>query len=173
MATIPCVCPPKADGTPRHDSDEVTLHERLSFRTALAVRNVIRLREDDEGTEEILAALTEQYLIHGIASWTLQDARGKPVEVNRASIATFLEEHPLEAFVVGDEADDLYSEAVVLPLLGRASTSSPPLPTNGSTSAQTASPTKPRKPSRPSSTSTSRMDATGTTPSPLAGGYSS
>src|SRR4051812_49220185 len=124
MATIDCICPPGGDGEPRHpDGDTVTLRERLDLRGALTARNaflVAKAEDPDMGAGEILAVLTETYLLVGIESWTLADGRGKAVPVNRAAVRDFIAEHPEAAMVVGDEADSLYSEAVVTPLVRMA-----------------------------------------------------
>ncbi len=176
MAVIDCVCPQRPDGSARHpDGDTVTLRPKLDFRSALHARNtVILLRQEGvEDVAEILASLTEVYLRVGIESWTLVDAKGKAVPVSRDAVRDFMAAHPDEATTIGDEADELYSEAVISPLVARASTSSPPTPTNGSTSATNGSSQTPRKRSKPSLTTTTRTDGTGTT-SPLhAGGFSS
>ena len=161
MATIECVCPPKADGTPRHVTDEVTLREKLDFRGALVARNevaVLKSEDSDAGVAEILAVLTETYLLQGIESWTLTDEKGKPLAVTKASVRALMAEHPDAAMTIGDEADGLYTQAVIAPLLARASTSSPPTPITGSTSATTgSSPTPPKRPKR-SSTFTTQTD---------------
>ena len=175
MATIGCICPPKADGTPRHITDEVTLRERLDFRSALWARNTVAVlkQEDAEASvAEILAALTEVYLLVGIESWTLVDAKNKPVPVSKAAIRALLAEHPDEAMTIGDEADGLYTEAVIAPLLARASNFSPPTPIAGSTSATTGSSPGHPKRSRPSSTSTTPTDGIARMSASLAGGSS-
>jgi hypothetical protein len=174
-ATIPCVCPPKADGTPRHEQDTITFRDRLDFRSGLAIRKEIALAKSDaEPTAgEILALLTESYLIFGVESWTLVDAKGKPVAPDRAALRAFMEEHPEEAMEAGDVADDAYQEQVLLPLLQRASTSSPESPTSSSTSATPGSSgsksENPKRSSR-SSTSTTRTDDTGSITSLHGGG---
>lgn len=174
--TIPCVCPPRADGAVRHpDGDTVTLRERLDFRAALTARNtmvLLKTEDPDASAAEVLAVLTETYLLLGITGWSLVDAKNKPVEVSRAAIRDLLAEHPDEAMTLGDAADGLYSEAVILPLLARAQTSSPPTPISASTSAQTESSPKRPKPSKPSSTTTTPTAVTATT-SPLRAGVSS
>lgn len=159
MATFDCICPPKADGSPRHpQGDTVTLAERLDFRAGLAARNtVIVLKQEDEEASvgEILAALTETYLLHGITSWSFVDAKGKPLEVSRAAIREFMREHSEEAAIVGDEADGLYSSAVLDPLVKRARASSPPTPISASTSATNGSlPAAPKRSRRSSTTTT-------------------
>ncbi len=163
MATIPCVCPPKSDGSTRHpNGDRVTLRERLDFRSGLAARNtviVIKQEDPEAGAAEILAGLTEIYLLVGIESWTLQDAKGKPLDVNRATVRQLMVDHPDEAMTIGDEADGLYSESVIAPLVARALRSSQPTQTTDSTSPTTGSEPRPLKRSKRSSTTTSPMDA--------------
>jgi len=166
---IPCVCG-------RHETDSVTLRETLDFRSAIAIRNaaiVLRTEDPDASVAEILATLSEQYLLFGVESWTLADAKGKPLPVSRAAIREHLLSRPDVAVIVADAADGLYAEAVVLPLLVRASTSSPPRPTDGSTSAPTGSETPRPKPSKRSSITTSPTAATATTMLSLAGGSNS
>ena len=175
---IECLCPPKATGEVRHPAgDEITLRERLDFRAALTARNtMVLLKEEDPdvSSAEILAALTETYLVLGIESWSLVDAKGKPVPASKAAIRELLLTKPDIAMEVGDAADALYSAAVILPLLARARNSSRPTPTNGSTSVTTPSLPKPPKRSRRSSITTIPTAATVTTsPSPAGDSSSS
>ena len=176
MATIPCVCPPKATGEARHASDTVTLRQRLDFRAALTARNtviVLKQEDPDASVAEILATLTEMYLLVGIESWSLVDTRGKAVPVSRAVIRQFIVDHPDEATAVGDEADGLYSAAVIAPLVARAQNSSPPTPTDESTSATDGQspPKRPRR-SKPSSITTIPTAATARMSASPAGGSS-
>jgi hypothetical protein len=164
--TIPCICPPK-DGEPRHEQDTVTLPETLDFRTTLTIRSTIRLgnqlaRATGEipSLPEMIAAMAEAYLLHTISAWTLVDEHGKPVPVSKANIRDILLTNYEAAETVGDAADDLYSEKVVLPLLTGASSSSPPTPTTVPTSRKTNGST-PRKPSKRSSTASTQMVVTG------------
>lgn len=160
MAHIECICPPKADGEPRHPGgDEVELRESLDFRGMLTARRELMMAKDDDpdiSTAEILSLLTETYLLLGVRKWTLTDERGKAIPVSKPAIRERLLSHPEAAMVVGDEADGLYSEAVVLPLVARASKSSPPTSITDSTSATNGHTSTPRKRSKPSSTTTSR-----------------
>jgi len=176
MAHIDCICPSKADGQMRHpDGDEITLRETLGFRSVLALRNepmVLKTEDPDASTGEILAALTEGYLVFGVESWTLVDAKGKPIPVTRANVREHLLSRPDAAIVVADAADERYS-AVVLPLLLRASNSSPLTPTSDSTSPTNGGSTKRPKRSSPSSTTSSPTAGTATTTSLLAGGSNS
>lgn len=160
---IACPCPPKADGSPRHEIDTVTLRDTLDFRTRLALRQTMKWAKtaNDDITEgEILAVLTEAYVLQCIDAWTLVDDKGKKVEPSRAAIRDFLDHHDEQAMAVADAADSLYSEVVLLPLLLGSSKSSPSSPTDGSTS-PTNGGTTPRKPSKRSSTATTPMVVTG------------
>jgi len=176
MVTIECVCPPKAGETRHPDGDTVTLRPKLDFRSALTARNtivVLKSEDPDATTADILAALTETYLIVGIESWSLTDERGKALPVSRVAIRDLMDRHPEAAMIIGDEADELYSEAVIAPLVARAQNSSPPTPINASTSATNGSSPKPRKPSRPSSTFTTPTAGTERMSASPAGGSSS
>lgn len=179
--TIPCPCPPKADGATRHESDTVTLMDPLPFRQHLILANTIPqvYRDDpDASVPELIATLIEAYVLNCIGSWTLVDDKDKAVPVTKADIRERLLPHYEAAALVGDAADDLYSERVTAPLVQRASSSweSPSLdestspPTDGgsptaevgnSTSKRRKSPT----PSKPSSTSTTPTDGIVTTAS--------
>ena len=159
---IRCVCPPKADGSPRHEGDTVTLRDTLGFVATQTARNAIHLARSDAKEQGVdldaayaLAVLTEQYLMLGIAAWSLVDEKGKPSPVNRATIRAFMEDPDADDVVtfVADEADGLYAGKVMLPLLRTASSSSPRTPT-ASTSPTPGSGKAPAKPSRPSSIST-------------------
>lgn len=177
MVTIDCLCPPNARGEVRHPAgDTVTLRERLDFRGALTARNTIVLVKTDDpdaSSAEILAALTEVYLLLGVESWSLVDAKNKPIEVSKAAIREHLLANPEVAMTIGDAADALYSEAVILPLLARAQSSSPPSPIGGSTSATTGSSPKRPKPSKRSSITTIPTDAIVTTSDSPGGDFSS
>jgi hypothetical protein len=176
MVTVACLCPPNAAGEVRHPAgDEITLRERLDFRAALTARNTMMLvkTEDPDATvADVLAALTETYLLVGIESWSLVDAKGKPIEATKAAIRDHLFSRPDIAMEVGNAADGLYSQAVIGPLVALASKSSPTTPTDRSTSATKPS-LKPRKPSRPSSITSIPMADTAKTSPSLAGVSSS
>jgi hypothetical protein len=150
---IPCVCG-------NHDEDTITLREKLGFVEASAIRNGIAIRRaesgDDLETGEILAILTEGYILYGVESWSIKEP------VTRANIRRLILANWEAASVLADAADEAYSSAVMLPLLARASTSSRPTPTNGSTSPSPSSPTPPPKPSKRSSISTIPTDDTAT-----------
>jgi len=176
MATFACICPPKSNGDPRHpNGDTVTLRDHLPFRAGLAARNTVILlkQEDSEATTaDILASLTEVYLLEGIESWTLYDDKGKQVPVSRSTIRAFMADHVDEAMTVGEEADGLYSASVIDPLVKRAATFSQPTPTTDSTSPTNGSSPTPLKRPRPSSTSTSRTGGTERMSASPGGGYS-
>lgn len=157
---VACLCP----GTP-HAQDTITLRDVLDFRTGKAIRYSVQLLDADErrDTALVLAILTEGYLLRGVESWTLVDELGKPVPVNQATITERLLSQPTEAEKVSDAADELYSGAVMVPLLAMGSPSSPTGPTEPSTSQTNGSAPKPPKRSKQSSTSTTRTGGTALT----------
>lgn len=160
--SINCICPTR-DGAQRHASDTVTLADRLDFRTLLTLRQSIafEIREAETSPASVIAVLIEQYLLHCVTGWSLVDEAGKPVPVSRQAIRDRLLTHQEEAEVVGNAADNIYTDTVTLPLTVRASSSSETTPTPKPTSATNGHGTRPPKPSKPSSTSTTPMVATG------------
>ena len=171
---IPCICPRKGDAVRHPGGDTIELKDKLDFRAVATIRWAIAIaQETDPGASmaEQFGLITEHYVLEGVASWSLVDDKGKPVEVTKAAIREHLLPHP-EAQAVGDAAEARY-QAVMLPLLRGESTSSPPSPTTESTSPTTGSSEKARKPSKPSLTSISQTDATATTSSSLDGDFSS
>lgn len=161
---IACLCPPKAGGAPRHDHDTVTIPEVLDFRRTVVVRQSVRIALNGRaiGLADLQGVLLETYVLNCIDAWSLVDAEGKPVPPSRENVVAILLPAVDEAEKVGNAADDLYTEKVVLPLVVRVSSSSPPTPTPEPTSLPTnGSPTKrPPKLSKPSSTSSSQMVST-------------
>ena len=169
MITIACRCV----GAP-HEQDTITLRETLSPRDASAISKdigVVRLEDPDATVGDILATLTEGYILRGIESWSLVDEDGKPLPVTKANIRDRILSDLEATMNVGDVADELYAEAVMLPLLRQASSSSRPTQTENSadtpeadsTSAPTDSGTTLPTPSTPSSTFTTPTADTGMT----------
>lgn len=159
MAHIDCICPPKADGEPRHpDGDTVELRERLDFFSARAISQAVAAaRLDGEDDAYLAAILSEQGILYGVKSWTVvaPDDRGKvrPVEVSRPAIRRYLLANVLASAVVGDEADKLYVD-VIVPLVALALGSSLPTPTTPSISpTSTASSTQSSRSTTPTATS--------------------
>ena len=176
MVTVACLCPRRAGEVRHPDGDEITLREHLDLRGALTARKmvaVIKGDDPDASAAEILAGMTEAYLLYGIESWSLTDDHDHTVEVTKPAIRELLLSRPAEALKVADAADDLYTAEVLVPLLATVSTSSPPTPTDGSTSPTTPPSTQEPTPLRPSSTITSPTGATEPTSLSLAGASSS
>lgn len=180
---ITCPCPPRGDAVRHPEGDTVVLREKLGFHEALTIRKAVGLAREEADSSgeramaaEILATLSEFYVLMGVESWTLQDDKDQPIPVSKASIRSILLESP-DLDLLVDVADSLYNEAILLPLLARANPSSPPTPTPSpepdSLTSPTESPTRPQRPSKPSSTTTSPTDATETTTLSLVGGSSS
>ena len=174
---IPCVCP----GTPHKSGDTVQLKPKLSLMGGAIVQGVVvaaNRKANEEGRPldagMATALIAEQYLLHGVHSWSLVDQLGKPLPVHADTIRSALLDDFSVGSIVAEKADALYMEAVIAPLLAPASNSSPPRPITGSTSATTSESTtpKPRKRSRPSSTSTTQTDDTETTTSSPGGVFS-
>ena len=156
--TIPCPCPQTGSGSP-HETDTVTLRDRLDFRSGVTIRKalgVLYTDDPDAAFADVLGVLTEQYLLLGIESWTLVDEKGQKVEASKPAIRAFMEAHPEAAMDIGNQADGLYNEQVLLPLLTRGSTPSPDSPTDESTSATDGTNPTPPTPSRPSLITTSQ-----------------
>jgi hypothetical protein len=176
MVNVSCLCPRKGAEVRHPAGDTINLKERLDFRTALTMRKSVVLLKtinEEASTEEILAVLTESYLLYGVESWSLVDAKDQPIPVNATTVGQYLLADLEAADAVADEAEDRYSAVVLLPLLKGALTSSPPTPTSDSTSATNGSSPEPPKPSKRSSTITSLTDSTETTSVELAGVSSS
>ena len=170
MTKIDCICPPLAGETRHPDGDTVTLRPKLDFVTAATIQHtisVVRLEDRQVDIEEILGRLTQAYVKYGVESWTIVDADGKPVPVNPGTVEDVLFADITASMMVGDEADELYSGAILLPLLKRASMSSPDTLTPDETSPPTSSQGNPEPPTplRPSSTGTTQTDDTETTSS--------
>ena len=168
---IRCVCPPKADGTPRHDHDTVTLREKMDFRSSIAIRNALAVESlgGELPLADILAILAERFILYGIESWSIRDAKNQPVPVSRQAITDLILSDVELATDIADVADDLYRDAVLLPLVQRGQRSSPSTPTTGSTSPTTTRSTKRRTRSSRSSITTIPTGATETTSSSLDG----
>jgi hypothetical protein len=154
---VPVACP--CEGTPHQDGDTVYLHPKLGLAAGIAVQKLIieaNQTEERLSAAELTGVLAEGYLLHGVAAWTLVDDQGKSLPVDKDTIRKKL----LDDFTVGapvaDAADDLYMEAVLLPLVKKVSDSSRSSRTNGSTSAPKAATRKRQKPSKQSSTTTSQ-----------------
>lgn len=161
---IECPCP----GSPHPDGDEVGLHPKLGLKAGVMLqRRVVTAQREARESQEpdmveaaLVADLSELYCLVGIGWWTLVDEDGDPLPVSEEAIREHILADFSRAAPVADRADALYLAPVILPLVGGASTSSQPGPTNGSTSATKTTTRTPRKRSRSSSTSTSQTGVT-------------
>jgi hypothetical protein len=155
QVTVACLCPP--DGTRHPDGEVVTFRETIDFRTAAIARKSIewlRYEDPDADVPEVLAVLSEFYLLHCIEAWTIRDAKGKPVEVSKPAVRQYVFSNQVASFELAEAADELYQEVILLPLVAQASKSSQPTRTNGSTSATSGSGASPRRSRRSSTAST-------------------
>jgi hypothetical protein len=163
--SISCQCPGE------HVTDTVTFYDRLDFRRATTITKALSFIENTDPVTrpaEVLAVLSEYYLLYGIESWTLVGPDRKKLEVNPAAIRSQLLEHP-DVSVLVEAADEQYQEQVLLPLVRRAASSSRPSQTDEPTSPTPLSNRQSRRRSRPSSTSTIPTAGTETTSSSLDG----
>lgn len=148
-----CRCP----GSP-HATDWVELRPTADPAIGAAVMAAIRETGDDEPM--MLGQLARIYVTLGIRAWSFVGDDGRPVPVRPGTsdwpetVAGLL---PWDrgGKEVAERGDELYSEAVLRPLLPRSSTPSPDGPTAASTSpASPSGSTPPRRSSRSSRTRT-------------------
>ena len=163
---IKCVCPGQ------HGQDTITFYDRLDFKRAMIIGKALTFIEATDPIArgaEVLATLSEFYLLYGVESWTLVGSDRKRLAVNPESVRSELLTHP-DVDTLVEAADNQYQEQILLPLARRAASSSRPGPTTESTS-PTPPPTPPktRKPSRRSSISTIPTAGTEVTSSSLDG----
>lgn len=89
--TIRCECPGE------HVTDTVTFFDRLDFRRATIIGKALTFIENtDPATRpaEVLATLSEYYLLYGVQSWSIVGPDRKVLDVNTAAIRSVLLEHP-------------------------------------------------------------------------------
>ena len=142
-------------GTPHPDGDVVWLSPHLSLRGGfVAERTMIALSGLKDRTE-LEAGLVEVYVRYGIADWNLVDPDGDPIPVTEDTIRSEILSDFGRARPIADAADELYTSAILDPLVARLSKSSRAGQTSGSTSPNRPfSPKRPKR-SKPSSITTS------------------
>jgi hypothetical protein len=136
-----CLCP----GAP-HTTDTVSLAARPSLRLGLAANAAIGAADGSIQLQEMLGAVFVRY---GVIDWNVVDEKGKPVPVTPDAVEARLtwDRGGLE---VANAASDLYTEAIIAPLVKGLSSSQEPGPTEPSTSPTPPSPWSPRTSSEPS-----------------------
>ena len=151
----PCACP----GEPHPDGEVVNLRERLTLSQGIQLQSaILEASKSRLGGPAATGVLSEQYLLVGVESWNLVGMDG-PIPVTPETIA----EHLLSDFergnVASNQADELYAERYILPLVQRATNSSPSTTTDESTSPTSdGGTTEPPTPSEPSWTSHTPTD---------------
>lgn len=171
-----CICPPHPDGSARHEQDTFKLRDTLGFRDAVTYKKTVQMHSGQPA--EMLAAMTALHLFTGIEAWSLTDAKGYAIPVDRDTIETVLMPELDVAMQIADTADDLYMP-VILPLVTRGTVSWRPTPTEPSTSpapaagdslspiptdqSKTSKSAKSSTRSKPSSTASTPTDGTVTT----------
>ena len=171
--TISCVCPPKGDDIRHPDGDTVTMRDVLDYDRAMVITKAITLIDEDDDEVRgamVLAKMSKFYVLMGVESWTLRDVSNKPIPVSSETLRQYLLSNPEVSAVMTEAGDDLYQKAILLPLLRKASTSSAPSQTTGSTSPKRSGSRRQNPtPLRRSSTSTTPTGDTAATSSSLDG----
>lgn len=132
---VDCLCPNQRHG---EKGDQIVLKPKLDFVAVRAIRyagGAIQAEDPGSSIATLMAVMAEGFVLHGIESWTLRDARNQLIEVNRENVRRYVLEDPVASQVVADAADLIYQPQVIHPLVELARRSSPPSPTNESTSA--------------------------------------
>lgn len=135
-----CGCP----GTPHPEGDVVTMRPFLGFVAgAEALRKII---EADGNVDRIAELVGPVYIREGVVGWNVVDEEG-PVPLD---IDYLLADYTL-AYPIAEKGDDLYSQAVLAPLLKRMSVPSVNGQNGTSTRRTKGSSAKARSPRRRSS----------------------
>lgn len=151
VAVGACRCP----GTPHPDGDSVFLSPTIGFRGGLvAEAKVVAIANGSNDADEVKAALLETYVLYGVKAWNLVNEAG-PIPVTPETIESEILSDYTRALPVGEAADDLYSAAVIDPLVARQSKLLRSMPTDRSTSRKNGSSGGHPKRSKRSSTTTS------------------
>ena len=101
---VPCPCPPRPNGEPRHDHDTVMLRTRLHYGDLQAVSragSILGVWDKESATLKLMEI--------GINSWTFTNDEGQPVEPSPALIRML---DPSIAGPIADNLDDKYGEAI-------------------------------------------------------------
>jgi hypothetical protein len=153
------------------DGETFQFLARLPFRAVATIRYNVGTARQEAGEDlspgEVMAVLSEGYLLFGLAKWSLK------TPINRPAIREQVLDNPERGPVLSDRADAIYSEQVLLPLVKLAGRLSPSTQTNGSISPTMDSLPSPRKRSKRSLTSTSLTDSTEAITAAPVGGSSS
>lgn len=144
-----CACP----GAPHGDGDIVFLSPTPSLACGLAAQADI-IASSSNGS-----ILAQKWLVtfvsYGATSWNLLDERGKAIPFD---VQVILDDYTIAA-PVAEQADSLYGDAVMRPLLARLNASLDTGPTNGSTSPRVQSIRSRRERSSPDTSVASRRKA--------------
>lgn len=139
-----CRCPGAT-----HPSDWVELWPSVPIAVGASVMAAIRESGDDETV--LQGQLARIYVTLGVRAWSFVDADGRGIPVRPtgsgwADVVAELLPWDRGGAEVANMGDELYSEAILRPLMSRSSTRSPGGRTAGSTSPTRRSGTRRRKP---------------------------
>lgn len=128
-----CTCP----NTPHAEGDFVSILPRPSLDLGLEAQYDLSQVMDDKGVVDgtrLKARWLKTYIRMGAVAWNLTDADGAPVPFD---VNVILADYEF-AYPIADRCDDLYSEAILRPLMARLNAISP----NGRTAASTSRPVR-------------------------------
>ena len=60
---------------------------------------MLKVEDPDSGAAEVLAAMSEHYMLEGISGWSLVDGKGKPVECDKPAIRRSLPSIPTSSWM--------------------------------------------------------------------------
>ena len=114
-------------GGPHTSGDEVYLAPEASLTRGLRANGALAEAGNDSARLETL--LGRVFIEEGVIAWTFTDDDGDPIPVTRANIERLLP-WGRGGSDVSERANDLYSEAVLAPLVRRSQAMSKPGPTS-------------------------------------------
>ena len=121
----------RCSGSPHASGDEVYLAPEPSLTMGLRANGAIAKADNDAALLELL--LGRVFIEEGIVGWTFVDEEGDEYGVTPDNIERLLP-WSKGGQLVAEQANDLYGEAILAPLVKRSLSTSGLGPTNGSTS---------------------------------------
>lgn len=134
VAAGACLCP----GTPHANGDVIYLRPELDATGGMLVVAAMAGEQ-----ETLVERLGRAYLLAGIVDWTFVDDAGRAVPVTRENITRL--RFTGAVLEVANVASDLYGEAVLAPLVLKATGSSPNGPSAEQTQGASTGSRRPRK----------------------------
>ena len=92
---VRCVCPPLADGTPRHDEDTIDVRSQYGYGDSLNLSRKgvqYKIGVNPETKDPVVLPFTDAFAEHeallemAVTGWTLTDGKGDPLPVALSTI---------------------------------------------------------------------------------------